>query len=160
MDLGGPGQDGEVYLTSLIYTGMPFIRYRLGDIAAWDPAPCSCGLWWPRLRIRQGRGTDVLALPDGRRVPITRIAGIVGTAPQIRQYQFVQTGPASLILRYAASPSLDAGAPTTHATDETVGSILRELRSMLPGVEIRGEKVDRIPHTATGKVTRFIRAWP
>lgn len=137
---------GEVFLTSLLFCRMPLIRYRLGDLAEWEPALCDCGLWWPRLRMREGRGSEVLRLPDGRRVPITRLGGVIGQVPGLRQYQFVQTAPTRLVVRY----SLDGH-------EGLMTSALRAMEAMLPGVQVLAERCERIGHTATGKVTRFVR---
>ncbi len=142
----GPGQSGEVVLTSLIFTCMPLIRYPVGDLAVWDDSPCACGLWWPKLRLHEGRGSDVLALPDGRRVPITTLGGPIGRVPGVRQYQFIQTGPTALTVRYSA----DGDA-------REVGAALALIRGQLPGVQVRSERVERIGHSVTGKVPRFIR---
>lgn len=38
-----PGKEGEIVFTSLTRRGMPFIRYRTGDISRWIPGDCSCG---------------------------------------------------------------------------------------------------------------------
>ena len=37
------GQWGEIVFTTLTRTGMPFIRYRTGDISRWKTEPCPCG---------------------------------------------------------------------------------------------------------------------
>lgn len=37
------GEYGEVVFTSLTRKGMPFIRYRTGDISMFMPEPCPCG---------------------------------------------------------------------------------------------------------------------
>jgi phenylacetate-CoA ligase len=37
------GDEGELVVTTLSREGMPFIRYRTGDIASIDPDICSCG---------------------------------------------------------------------------------------------------------------------
>jgi phenylacetate-CoA ligase len=142
-----PGESGRVLITSLIFVNMPIIRYDLGDIAEWEPGECACGLWWPRLHVRQGRGIDILPLPGGRRVPITTLGGAITKTPCLRQYQFVQTGPASLLLRYEVQPG----------TDGKIDTAMTRLCRMVPGVECSAERVDRLPRTATGKVTRFVR---
>jgi phenylacetate-CoA ligase len=43
------GQEGEVVFTTLTRQGMPFIRYRTGDISRFLPGPCSCGTVLKRL---------------------------------------------------------------------------------------------------------------
>ena len=37
------GTWGEIVFTTLTRVGMPFIRYRTGDISRWKTEPCSCG---------------------------------------------------------------------------------------------------------------------
>lgn len=37
------GEWGEIVFTSLTRAGMPFIRYRTGDISRWKAERCSCG---------------------------------------------------------------------------------------------------------------------
>ena len=44
----GPGEPGEVTVTTLGVEGMPLIRYKTGDICVYLDEPCSCG----RLSLR------------------------------------------------------------------------------------------------------------
>lgn len=37
------GQWGEIVFTTLTRVGMPFIRYRTGDVSRWKTEPCPCG---------------------------------------------------------------------------------------------------------------------
>ena len=37
------GEWGEIVFTTLTRVGMPFIRYRTGDVSRWKTGPCSCG---------------------------------------------------------------------------------------------------------------------
>ncbi len=43
------GKWGEVVFTTLTRKGMPFIRYRTGDISRWIKEPCKCGSYLKRL---------------------------------------------------------------------------------------------------------------
>ncbi|MDD3169286.1 MAG: AMP-binding protein [Eubacteriales bacterium] len=58
------GQWGEIVFTTLTRTGMPFIRYRTGDISRWKTEPCSCGSKLKLLdyirdrQIPKGKGND------------------------------------------------------------------------------------------------------
>jgi phenylacetate-CoA ligase len=52
-----PGQVGEVVCTVLLRRGSPLIRFRTQDLAVLDPAPCPCGVRFPRLHLR-GRIVD------------------------------------------------------------------------------------------------------
>ena len=50
-----PGQAGELVLTTLRREALPLVRYRTGDVAVLDAAPCACGSPLPRLRRVLGR---------------------------------------------------------------------------------------------------------
>ncbi len=142
----GPGEVGSVVITSLINTVMPIIRYELGDLAAWEPGECPCGLWWPRFTMYQGRKSDVIALPGGRRIPVTSLAAIVGKSRSIRQFQFVRRARDALLLRY--EPYGEANDPLEEIRDK--------LRQALPGIDVQLERSGQLPRTRTGKVKRYI----
>jgi phenylacetate-CoA ligase len=113
-DAGRPvprGQRGHVIVTSLHNFAQPFIRYRLGDLGAWDPDPsrCACGLELPRLRALEGRDDDYLEYPDGRRVHPSKITVAVKSpcfehpGLQIfRDYRITQDGPAHVRIQIVA----------------------------------------------------------
>ena len=62
----GPGQIGNVVLTSLHNFAMPLIRYRIGDLA--EPgADCDCGRGLPVLKRIHGRVRNMVTLPGGRK---------------------------------------------------------------------------------------------
>ena len=63
-----PGETGEVVTTCLMRTYQPLIRFRLGDLAAWDPEPCPCGRNMPVIQEVVGRIEDVVIGPDGRQI--------------------------------------------------------------------------------------------
>ncbi len=142
-----PGETGEIVITSFINTAMPFIRYRLGDLASLETGPCDCGLFWPRVNLHQGRQGDVLALPDGRRIPIAYLGAIVGKSQSISQFQFVQTSRDTLTLNYE----------TVGGINPPVRPIHESLSNTLPGVAVHLKRVDRIKRTKTGKVACFVK---
>jgi phenylacetate-CoA ligase len=55
-----PGQVGEVVCTVLQRRGSPLVRFRTGDLAVLDAAPCRCGVRFPRLHVR-GRLVEQVA---------------------------------------------------------------------------------------------------
>lgn len=64
-DQGNPvpdGQPGEVTITTLGVEAMPLIRYKTGDIAAINSAPCSCGRKTWRLGPVLGRKQQMIKL--------------------------------------------------------------------------------------------------
>jgi phenylacetate-coenzyme A ligase PaaK-like adenylate-forming protein len=59
-----PGEVGEVVFTTLTRRGMPLIRYRTGDLAAFKTAACPCGSTLRRMRPVQRRIDSGIALGD------------------------------------------------------------------------------------------------
>ena len=89
-----PAEDGEpgaILLTDLLNYAMPLIRYRVGDVGAWQPGACRCGRGLPRLRSVAGRVTDFLVGTDGRLVsgPFLSLY-LVGQRPGLGQVQIRQ----------------------------------------------------------------------
>jgi phenylacetate-CoA ligase len=139
-----PGQPGEVVVTNLHAYAMPFIRYRLGDLATRGDV-CSCGQPFSTLGAIQGRMLDYFPLPDGRLLHPYEIVGRLVWSPSdwIRRYQLVQERTDRIVLRVVAS-----GSPS-----ERVAELVGAVRPLLgPGVEFAVELVDEIPPTAGGKL--------
>lgn len=63
-----PGVPGQVVCTALHAHAMPFIRYRLLDIAALRTDTCGCGVRFPLMTAVQGRINDFLPTPNGELV--------------------------------------------------------------------------------------------
>ncbi len=58
---------GSVVVTDLRNYAMPIIRYNVGDLAAWDEAPCPCGRQSPKLKNIAGRESSVIVTPEGKK---------------------------------------------------------------------------------------------
>jgi phenylacetate-CoA ligase len=92
----GPGQIGEVVVTSLINSAMPLIRYRTGDLAQRGPDElCDCGRTLVRVGEVIGRSDDILYFPGrgyiGRLDPIFKgIVGLVEAQVVQESLQFVR----------------------------------------------------------------------
>jgi len=70
-----PGEIGEVVITDLNNYCMPFIRYRIGDLAeAMADELCSCGRGAPRIGRIQGRVQSIIQGVDGQYLPGTFFA--------------------------------------------------------------------------------------
>jgi len=141
-----PGETGLVFITSLINTVMPIIRYELGDLATWMSGDCPCGLWWPRLSLSQGRENEVILLPGGRRMPVTSLGSIVGKSRSVRQFQFVRRAENVLLVRYESYGN----------ASEEHGELSDELCKLLPGIEVQFERTGQLPRTRSGKVSRYV----
>jgi phenylacetate-CoA ligase len=85
-----PGESGEIVVTHLATGDFPFIRYRTGDIAALDSAPCACGRSLPLLKDLQGRSTDFLTARDGTVMHGLALIYILRDLPQVRAFKIVQ----------------------------------------------------------------------
>jgi phenylacetate-CoA ligase len=97
---GTPGKAGRILVTDLLNYSMPLIRYEIGDVGEWaDEQNCPCGRHLPLLADVQGRITDFLVLPDGRRISGPALTLIVSDLSAVRQVQFVQKSPGVIILR-------------------------------------------------------------
>lgn len=59
-ELLGPGEQGELVLTTLTKEAMPLLRYRTGDLVRLDDAPCVCGRTHRRMSRVLGRVDDML----------------------------------------------------------------------------------------------------
>jgi phenylacetate-coenzyme A ligase PaaK-like adenylate-forming protein len=89
-----PGREGELVLTGLWNGLTPFIRYRIGDSAAWATRPCRCGHRQPALTHIAGRNPDWVIDAQGARVSPSRLwlsvhLG-VDALPRLRRYRITQ----------------------------------------------------------------------
>jgi phenylacetate-CoA ligase len=64
----GPGEAGEVFVTNLNSSTMPFIRYGLGDVVTVSREAPRCGRSLPLIEAVWGRNDDSVRLPSGRAV--------------------------------------------------------------------------------------------
>ncbi|MBW2455244.1 MAG: capsular biosynthesis protein, partial [Deltaproteobacteria bacterium] len=96
-----PGEVGEIVITDLNNYCMPFLRYRIGDLAeAMAPAPCACGRGAPRIGTIEGRVQSIIQGTDGRFLPGTFFSHYFkDLAHAIKRYQVVQRQPGAITLR-------------------------------------------------------------
>jgi phenylacetate-CoA ligase len=140
-----PGQRGEVVVTNLQAYAMPFLRYRIGDIAT-RSGPCGCAAPFSTIREIEGRMIDYFPLPDGRLLhPYEIVSRLVwGPARWVKQYQLVQERRDRVVL-YAV-----ADQPPPPGRVEELARVARQLLG--PGVEFEVLLVERIPLESTGKL--------
>ncbi|MEO7329879.1 MAG: capsular biosynthesis protein, partial [Minicystis sp.] len=87
-----PGEIGEVVITDLNNYCMPFIRYRIGDLAeAMAEGICACGRGAPRLGAIEGRVQSIIQGADGRYLPGTFFAHYLKEFDHaIKRFQVIQ----------------------------------------------------------------------
>lgn len=140
-----PGETGEVVITDLNNYCLPFIRYRIGDLAvAMDDAPCSCGRGMPRIGEIEGRVQSIIQGTDGRFLPGTFFAHYLKDFDHaIQQFQVVQEQPGAL--RFVL---VKAG----RFHDDVLSEILATFRRYLgEDMKIDVEVTDDIKLVRTGK---------
>ncbi|MDR1086469.1 MAG: AMP-binding protein [Deltaproteobacteria bacterium] len=78
----GPGQIGEMVITSLSREAMPLIRYKTGDLAALAVGFCPCGSVFRRIQTF-GRILDRICWPDGYSLPLWKISEVLYGLPGV-----------------------------------------------------------------------------
>lgn len=142
----GPGEIGEVVTTCLIRNYQPMVRFRLGDLAAWDPEPCPCGRQMPVLKEVVGRIEDVVKGPDGRQM--VRFHGIFVNQPNIIEGQIIQETLSHFTVKVVV---------TNNFSESDVIDIQNRMHQRLGSeVSILVERVESIPRTRSGKFKAVI----
>ena len=136
-----PGHAGEVVLTSLHQYGMPFIRYRIGDLAVYEADSCPCKRGMPVLREIVGREADYVLTADGRY--ITGFDHRFWHRPNIVRYQVYQPDRQHLEVRVVCKQDFDVAS-------------LEEIRSEIQAqvgesMNVSIQVVDHIELTPAGK---------
>lgn len=141
-----PGEMGEVVITDLNNYCMPFIRYRVGDLAvSMDntiASPCGRGL--PRIGKIEGRIQSIIVGANQNFVPGTFFAHLFKDYDYIvRQYKVVQKDIGTITLKIVKGPRYD---------EQIFQEIVKTLRQFLGSEMIIDiEHVESIPMVHTGK---------
>jgi phenylacetate-coenzyme A ligase PaaK-like adenylate-forming protein len=102
-DNGSPlpvGQAGEIVMTTLTREGMPFIRYRTGDLSRLLPDSCPCGTALQRLDRVRGRKTDRVVVGAHTELTIAALDEALFGLPQVKDFSASVDGgkPGKLIV--------------------------------------------------------------
>lgn len=87
------GEMGHIIVTRLDAFSMPLIRYRIGDLGIKLPRekyPEQRLFQYPLLQKVIGRETDVVILPDDRKLIVHSFTGIFEYIPEIKQFKVIQ----------------------------------------------------------------------
>jgi len=112
-----PGEVGEVVVTKLHEFAMPFVRYRIGDRAAWAPRMVD-PLGFPRITAIEGRMGDFVRTVDGREIHGEFFTHLFYGVPGVVRFQVQQPRPDRLLVLVQTSGS-------------TSGSELERIRSKM-----------------------------
>jgi phenylacetate-CoA ligase len=142
-----PGTPGGVIVTRLHPGPMPFIRYRVGDVATASTNVCTCGRGLTLLANINGRDTDYIITPGGNRLIVHFFTGILEHFPEIDSFQVVQEEINAIHLNIV---------PRSQVNESTKLRIISELKKRgTDELRIDIHFVSEIPLTKAGK-RRFV----
>ena len=137
--------DGTMICTALNNRAMPFIRYKVGDVASLKDGMCACGVAFPLVERIIGRVEDYVRTPDGRFVG--RLDHLFKDVQHVREAQILQRKVDEVVLRVVRAEGY---------TPKDEQTVLTEARQRLGNaMQIRFEYVEALERTAGGKL-RFI----
>jgi phenylacetate-coenzyme A ligase PaaK-like adenylate-forming protein len=146
-----PGELGEVIVTSLARSTMPIIRYRIGDVASLDAAPCRCGRQTPRLKSLEGRIYDFLMSQTGQLIsPGVVCTDLAYGQDAIVDFRIVQQSPSGVCVSIVAAAGFG---------DADRRRIAEVMRRHLGNVIVEIEIVSEILREPSGKRRRVHRAF-
>jgi len=137
----------EIVITNLNNYLMPFIRYKVGDLAsALDLSPCACGRFSPRLVSLVGRDNDNVELPGGKVINGEFFEFLFFGVPSVIQYQVVyRRSEGQLLVKLHLSEP-----------DASIGDMIRNTMADKYGfTNTAVEYTDSFDKTPTGKL-RFV----
>jgi len=165
-DPAAPGEVGELVFTTLTKEALPVIRYRTGDLASLDPAPCVCGRTFVRMSLIVGRTDDMLIIRGINVFPSQIEAVVVQFAELSPHYQLVVVRERTLDslevrVEVAPDPARPAASVPDAAADELRGRIADRLRSVI-GIAARVtlQAPGSLPRSEGGKLRRVIDERP
>ena len=97
------GEMGHIIVTRLDAYSMPLIRYRIGDLGIKLPKyqyPKNRKYGYPLLQKVVGRETDVVLLPDQRKLIVHSFTGIFEYIPEIKQFKVIQENLKGITIEY------------------------------------------------------------
>jgi phenylacetate-CoA ligase len=144
------GEPGEIVLTTLTKEGFPLVRYRTGDVASLDRAPCACGRTLARLSRISGRTDDLLFLAGAKFFPsqIEQVlTDVEGGTPHFRLVLTGRTGQEIGELQVElpeTAPAIDELRTLERLRDRIADSIAKEIGvrmkvSLVEPLSLRGE---------------------
>lgn len=139
------GEPGAIVVTDLTNFGMPFIRYKVGDVGILSKKKtCPCGCQYPIMESLEGRVADYVVTPEGNYISgISLTENFAMHLPGVKQLQIVQERKDFLVLRVVKGESF---------SEQTVRDIERlALERFGPGMHIALEYVASIQSETSGK---------
>lgn len=94
------GEPGVIVVTDLTNYGMPFIRYKVGDVGVPSSRACLCGCNYPLIESLEGRSADYVITPEGDFISgISLTENFAMHLKGVKQIQIVQERQDYLVFR-------------------------------------------------------------
>ncbi len=155
-----PGEEGNVVVTSLYNTSMPFVRYWLADRAVLlgsERTCCRCGRRTQTIAPPLGRDDDLVILPDLQQVAPEALTDLVMAAgrgvgieshfTRGMQFQIIQESLTHVTVRIAAREPCSEAFRT---------QLAQSVRALHPELECDVEEVPEIDLGEAGKLKRVL----
>jgi phenylacetate-CoA ligase len=144
-----PGETGEIFITDLNNLSVPFIRYRIGDLAEVPLSTSDRKYPYMILGSIIGRSQATIVTPSGRWVPASGLLHLLKEYSDcIRHFQFVQDQRDSVTFKVVKGEEFDS-----FRMDLCLTEVSRLLGS---DIEVMLEFVNSIPLVRTGKRTPIV----
>lgn len=117
----------EFLVTDLHNYGMPFIRYRIGDIGLLSNSVCPCGRGLPLIRSVEGRVLQALRTRAGRVVPGEFFPHLLKDVLEVREFRVQQMSLDEIVISIVLRrPLLDSSQTMLrHETSKVFGNDVR-----------------------------------
>lgn len=153
--VAGPGEIGEIVVTSFCQWKTPLVRYKTGDLAvvpsADAPTSCPCGRQFPMVASVLGRVEDLVLTRDGRSIGMFAYRTLKHV-PGIREAQIVQKGHDRFLVRLASDGS--------RSVDEVHRDIERIFTTVMGySISVELELLEAIERGPNGKFRSVVRAF-
>jgi phenylacetate-CoA ligase len=141
----GPGEEGELVLTTLTKEALPMLRFRTGDISSIDLQPCTCGRSMARMARVRGRYDDMLIIRGVNLYPSEVERVLLGVGDVAPYYQMIVDRPGVLDeLTVLCEPASDAAdddglAPRIERALREATGLSMLIRVLAPGEVARSE---------------------
>jgi phenylacetate-CoA ligase len=149
LDIRGMENDPkkEIVITDLNKYGMPFLRYRIGDVGVPSSRKCGCGRAFPVMESVEGRTFDLIMGANGNFIAGTFWTLLFRSAEGIKQFQVVQPSIRELQVSLEIEPTFDQS--NLQTLEKTIKKKCGD------GMSVVFRIVPKIPVTESGKF-RFI----
>ena len=145
------GETGRILVTDLHNFAMPFVRYEIGDLAAFGK-PCNCGRGLPVISRIFGRMRNMLRLESGEQFFPDIAALHLNEIAPLRQYQMIQTSYEDIEMKLNLARPFEGG-EEAHMRKMILNALGRPFNLHLI-------HVDDIPRHPSGKFEDFISLLP